>query len=266
MPRLIAFLRAINVGGRRATRDQLTSCLDSLGFENVTTFRASGNLIFDARRQPETALTKRIDDALTESLGYDVCAFLRTAADVQAIAAHTPFPKKIVDASGATVYSGTLTQRADVGYLYTPTPYQKVYEADFSAFNTPGQYRLVVPGMGASLPFTITDGIAMNFARAYALGLYHQRCGTDNVLPFTRFVHGPCHTGAAEVPDSSSKFESVNHSLSKETANYKDNSRHTAPQLKDVAADLYPFVKQNHVRKTFWRGLPSPAFPRHAFC
>ena len=65
MPRHVAFLRAINVGGRRATRDQLTSCLESLGFENVITFRASGNLIFDAPRQPETALTKRIDDALT---------------------------------------------------------------------------------------------------------------------------------------------------------------------------------------------------------
>ena len=88
VPRHVAFLRAINVGGRRASRDQLTSCLESLGFENVTTFRASGNLIFDASRQPETALTRRIDDALTQSLGYDVRAFLRTAGDVHAIAAH----------------------------------------------------------------------------------------------------------------------------------------------------------------------------------
>jgi uncharacterized protein (DUF1697 family) len=111
MPRLIAFLRAINVGGRRATREQLIACLDSLGFENVTTFRASGNLIFDAPRQPETALTKRIDDALTESLGYDVRAFLRTAADVHAIAAHTAFPKKIVDASGGKLQVALLRKR-----------------------------------------------------------------------------------------------------------------------------------------------------------
>ena len=111
MPRHVAFLRAINVGGRRATRDQLTSCLESLGFENVTTFRASGNLIFDAPRQPETALTKRIDDALTESLGYDVRAFLRTAADVHAIAAHTAFPKKIVDASGGKLQVALLRKR-----------------------------------------------------------------------------------------------------------------------------------------------------------
>jgi uncharacterized protein (DUF1697 family) len=100
MSRHVAFLRAINVGGRRASRDQLTTCLESLGFESVTTFRASGNLIFDAPRQSGATLTKRIDDALTESLGYDVRAFLRTAADVNAIAAHTPFPRKVVEASG----------------------------------------------------------------------------------------------------------------------------------------------------------------------
>jgi uncharacterized protein (DUF1697 family) len=110
VPRHVAFLRAINVGGRRASRDQLTTCLESLGLENVTTFRASGNLIFDATRQSEKALTKRIDDALTESLGYDVRAFLRTAAAVRAIAAHSPFPKKVVDASGGKLQVALLAK------------------------------------------------------------------------------------------------------------------------------------------------------------
>ena len=44
---------------------------------------------------------------------------------------------KIVDANtGAQVYQGSLAQRTDVGYAYTPTPYQQVYQADFSGFNT----------------------------------------------------------------------------------------------------------------------------------
>jgi hypothetical protein len=98
----------------------------------------------------------------------------------------------IVDANtGATQFQGTLTPRPDVGYSYTPTPYQKVYQADFSSFTTPGQYLLVVPGLGASIPFRVNDGVAMAFARAYELGLYHQRCGTSNAMPFTRFTHGP---------------------------------------------------------------------------
>src|SRR5438477_1743519 len=114
---------------------------------------------------------------------------------------------KLVDAAtGAQVFQGSLVQRRDSGYTYTPAPYQKVYEADFTSFNTPGEYRLVVPGMGGSLPFMIHDGVAMDFARAYALGLYHQRCGTNIAMPFTRFTHDTCHTAAASVPTSDTSF------------------------------------------------------------
>jgi uncharacterized protein (DUF1697 family) len=99
VPRYVTFLRAINIGGRRAGSDQLTTCLESLGFENVATFRASGNLVFDADRESPGALTKRIDEALTQSLGYEVHGFLRTAAQVRAIAALGPFPPKVMSAS-----------------------------------------------------------------------------------------------------------------------------------------------------------------------
>ena len=91
---------------------------------------------------------------------------------------------KLVDATtGAEVFQGSLAARPDIGYKYTLAPYQKVLVADFTCFTTPGEYRLKVPGLGASLPVLIDDGIAMGFARVYALGLYHQRCGTDNSLP-----------------------------------------------------------------------------------
>src|SRR5207247_1647330 len=85
------------------------------------------------------------------------------------------------------VSSGTLVPPKETGYTYSPQPYQKVMMADFSTFTAPGEYQVVVPGLGASLPFLIDEGIAMAFTRTYALGLYHQRCGTDNALPFTRF-------------------------------------------------------------------------------
>jgi len=110
VPRHVAFLRAINVGGRRASREQLTTCLESLGFHNVATFRASGNLIFDAGRASETALTRRIDDALTDSLGYGVRAFIRSAKDVRAIADHNPFPAKLMKASGGKLQVALLAK------------------------------------------------------------------------------------------------------------------------------------------------------------
>jgi uncharacterized protein (DUF1697 family) len=111
VPRHVAFLRAINVGGRRASRVQLTSCLESLGFENVTTFRASGNLIFDAPRTSEPKLTKQVDDALTSALGFEVRSFLRTAAQAQAIAAFEPFPPDIVAKSQGKLQVALLAKR-----------------------------------------------------------------------------------------------------------------------------------------------------------
>ena len=152
----------------------------------------------------------------------------------------------IVDAtSGATVFQGTMTQRPDTGYTYTPAPYQKVYEADFSSLTTPGEYRLLVPGLGASLPFLIHDGIAIAFARAYELGLYHQRCGTSNSLPFTRFTHDACHVAPASVPTSASSafaFTWTTVSNYAITAN-ADNPAQIAPKLISPAAQLYPFVR-----------------------
>ncbi|MEO5959838.1 MAG: cellulase N-terminal Ig-like domain-containing protein, partial [Opitutaceae bacterium] len=84
---------------------------------------------------------------------------------------------EIVDVgSGKSVFRGRLQPRRDAGYTYSPKPYQSVREADFTALKTPGEYRLAVRGLGTSLPFRIADGELMNAVRAYALGLYHQRC------------------------------------------------------------------------------------------
>lgn len=147
--------------------------------------------------------------------------------------------------SNQEVFHGKLMPRPDRGF---PFPcYQRVLEADFTAFRTPGEYRLFVPGLGTSFPFRIDDAMAGAFARAYALGLYHQRCGTANAAPFTRFTHGPCHTAPAAVPDMSSEFAFVNKCLERMTADWKDNARHTAPRLKNVAASLYPFVNHGPV-------------------
>jgi hypothetical protein len=143
------------------------------------------------------------------------------------------------------VFHGKLIIRRDRGF--PDHSYQQVFEADFSALKTPGEYRLYVRGLGTSFPFFISDDVAGAFARTSALGIYHQRCGTANELPFTRFTHGDCHIALAEIPDMSRKFSSANESLKKETANYKDNPRHTAPQLKGVADSLYPFVNKGPI-------------------
>jgi hypothetical protein len=146
---------------------------------------------------------------------------------------------QIINSSGAVAYQGQLTHHLDQGYTYTPTPYQEVWQADFSELATPGVYRLFVPGLGTSYPFYIDEGVPAAFARAYALGLYHQRCGTSNDTPFTRFVHGICHAGPVSVPDMT--YTAVNSELASMTADYASYQT-TSPQLKDVNSSLFPFV------------------------
>lgn len=153
---------------------------------------------------------------------------------------------KIVDAaSGKECFNGKLTPRHDVGFPFHC--YQLVFEADFSNFKTPGEYRLQVPGLGASFPFFIDDGIAATFARTYALGIYHQRCGTSNALPFTRFTHDVCHIAPAEVPTMAGKFNFANETLAGYASADNKNPDQTAPPLKNVAASLYPFVNRGPV-------------------
>ena len=148
---------------------------------------------------------------------------------------------KLVDAvSGKEVFSGTLRARPDVGFTF-PT-YQQVLEADFTEFRQPGEYRLAVPGLGASFPFRIDPGAVAALARTYALGLYHQRCGMANELPFTRFTHGPCHTAPAEVPTP--EFKATQQLIKGMSDGAKNDSRHVAPQLAGVDTSLYPFVRK----------------------
>lgn len=147
--------------------------------------------------------------------------------------------------TGLSVYKGTMQRRVDRGYTYRPAPYQEVYEADFSDFQEEGQYRLLVPGMGTSLPFRIDQGTAAAFARTFALGLYHQRCGTAMELPFTRHVHQDCHTAPADVPTIGTQFSKVQEFLS--LVSSEKEERQTAVQLKDVDSSLYPFVKNGKI-------------------
>ncbi|HEX5165997.1 MAG TPA: DUF1697 domain-containing protein [Thermomicrobiales bacterium] len=101
--RFVAFLRAINVGGRTVKMDQLRALFEEIGLDNVETFIASGNVIFTSSL-PVADLTKRIDDHLHASLGYQAEAFVRTTAELAEIAAHQPFPESEFSENGATLH------------------------------------------------------------------------------------------------------------------------------------------------------------------
>jgi uncharacterized protein (DUF1697 family) len=80
-----AFLRAINIGGRRIKGPELCA---AIGFEGARSFRASGNVVFDAPSKPSEG---RIEQRLEKELGYEVVTFLRGAREMAALAEGEPF-------------------------------------------------------------------------------------------------------------------------------------------------------------------------------
>lgn len=92
-PRMIAFLRAINVGGHVVTMEKLRGLFAALGLKDVETFIASGNVIFTKPATGLQDLPERIEERLRASLGYEVKTFLRSEAEVAAIASYQPFPR-----------------------------------------------------------------------------------------------------------------------------------------------------------------------------
>ena len=99
MPSHVAFLRGMNLGGRRIKNEELRAEFEVLGFADVACFRASGNVVFAAEETDEGKLAKRIEVGLGEALGYEVPVFLRSAAELRAVAVLQPFDAKALKAS-----------------------------------------------------------------------------------------------------------------------------------------------------------------------
>ncbi len=88
----VAFLRAINVGGRNVGMAELRGLFTQMGFAGVESFIASGNIILEAAADHDAMeLETRIEAQLQVALGYEVRTFVRTPAEVAAIAWRRPF-------------------------------------------------------------------------------------------------------------------------------------------------------------------------------
>jgi len=71
MTPLVALLRGINVGGINIKMADLARTFENLGFADVKTILASGNVRFTTDQPNNAALKRSIEAALTERFGYD---------------------------------------------------------------------------------------------------------------------------------------------------------------------------------------------------
>lgn len=91
MTAFAAFLRAVNVGGTgKLPMSELRAMCEALGFHNVRTYIASGNVVFESRLAERTVKAK-LEQSLEEYAGKPVGVLVRTGAELAAILAANPF-------------------------------------------------------------------------------------------------------------------------------------------------------------------------------
>lgn len=108
----VAFLRAINVGGRTVRNDQLRELFEALDLDNVATFIASGNVIFESRARSARKLEAAIERQLQGALGFVVDTHLRSFQQLAQIAAYEPFPHIVPRPDGGSLLVGFMRDPA----------------------------------------------------------------------------------------------------------------------------------------------------------
>jgi len=104
MTQYIAFLRAINVGGHVVRMERLRAAFTTLGFSDVVTVIASGNVLFRSAARNQRRLESTIERRLEAELGYQVATFIRSARELAETVACRPFPEADMSAAGASVF------------------------------------------------------------------------------------------------------------------------------------------------------------------
>ena len=114
MEKYIAFLKAINVGGHTVKMDHLKKLFEKMGFENVETFIASGNVVFETKSKNIDSIKKKIETELEKAFDYKVATFIRTTKELKEIAEHKPFKESDLDNKQNYLYIGFLDNQPEI--------------------------------------------------------------------------------------------------------------------------------------------------------
>ena len=91
MTKYVALLRAVNVGGTgKLPMSELRAMCESVGFANVRTYIASGNVVFESDLS-ETSVKTKLERCLETYAGMQVGVLIRTGAELAAVLAGNPF-------------------------------------------------------------------------------------------------------------------------------------------------------------------------------
>jgi uncharacterized protein (DUF1697 family) len=96
MGRMVALLRAVNVGGRKLPMAELRVLCAELGWEGVATYIQSGNVVFTTKGRPE-AIEAQLEAAIEKRFGFAAPVVVRTAAQWAGYPKGNPFEQAAKD-------------------------------------------------------------------------------------------------------------------------------------------------------------------------
>jgi uncharacterized protein (DUF1697 family) len=116
VPRYLALLRGINVGGKNLVKmADLREAVEEMGVTDVATYIQSGNLLFSAPRQRRAELAAGLESQLSRRFGLEQKVVLLTHAELRGV----------VD--GAPRGFGAPSQKCDVIFLRKPLTVKRAF-------------------------------------------------------------------------------------------------------------------------------------------
>jgi uncharacterized protein (DUF1697 family) len=94
--RWAALLKGINIGGKKIPMAELKALIEGLGYRDVKTLLASGNVVFTCDETDGAALEKLLEQSLA-GWGLKTDVVVRTLKDLEAVIAANPFPEAAKD-------------------------------------------------------------------------------------------------------------------------------------------------------------------------
>ncbi len=92
MPKYISLLRGINVSGQKIIKmNELVALYNDVGFNNVTAYIQSGNVVFSTTKTATQKLATRIEEKIKQHYSFEVSVLVLELLTFKSIVEHNPY-------------------------------------------------------------------------------------------------------------------------------------------------------------------------------
>jgi uncharacterized protein (DUF1697 family) len=147
LPRYIAFLGSINVGGNRLTMADLRYAFEREDFENIDTVVASGNVLFDYDERPTQGIEDLIAHMMEERFEISTFAAVRSLSEVKESITGNPFA---ATGDPAKVHTLFLSNQPDAHVFHQLAEVQATRGPEQLAIGPRSLYINYIEGVGQS--------------------------------------------------------------------------------------------------------------------